>query len=68
MRDLFFKALLVREDSEAKLDLENFNDAEAAKAMIEALEAQFLKKADESEEHRDLLLGLAQEAAERNVI
>jgi hypothetical protein len=68
LSDFLFQVLLVQEDSEAKLNLENCNDAEASKAMIEALEAQFLKKADESEEHRDLLLGLAQEAAERNVI
>ena len=60
--------MLVHEDSDAKLNLENFNDAEASKLMMEALEAEFLKKAVESEEYRNLLLDLALEAAERNLI
>jgi hypothetical protein len=36
--------------------------------MLEGLEAEFLKKAESSPEFRNLVIGLAEEAAQKNVI
>ena len=58
----------MQENSEAKLSLEYFGDPEAMRLMMDSLEVEFLKKAEDCEDYRDLLLDLAQEAADRNVI
>jgi hypothetical protein len=60
--------LIVHEDSDAKLSFESFGNESESSKMLEELEVHVLANAAKNPEYRKIILELAQEAAEKNVI
>ena len=58
----------MNEDSGVNFDIEAFNDEAAKSKMIEDMETELLAKAEASPAYRELVMGLVQEAAEKNII
>ena len=58
----------MKEDSNAKLDIDIFGNEEESQKMVDALKLEVLEMVNASPDYKNLFLGISEEAAEKNVI
>ena len=58
----------MKENSEVKFDIESFGNVEKSSKMIEAMKNAVFEICEKDEKFRNLHIGIAQEAVDKNLI